>query len=36
MSKLPTKKINEDIQSATDKYTLFIPVAEKSEERKTI
>ena len=35
-SKLPTKKINENIQSTTDKYTLSIPVTKKSEERKTV
>ena len=35
-SKLPTKKVNENIQSKTNKYTLFIPVTEKSEERKAI
>ena len=29
-------QINENIQSTTDKYTLFIPVTEKSEEHKTI
>ena len=30
------KKINENIQSTTDKYTLFTPVTEKLEEHKTI
>ena len=35
-SKLPTKKVNENLQSITNKYALFIPVAEKSEELKTI
>ena len=33
--KLPTKKVNENIQSTTNKYALFIPVTEKLEERKT-
>ena len=35
-SKLPKEKINENIQSTTDKYPLFIPVTEKSEEHKTM
>ena len=35
-SKPPTKKVNENIQSTTNKYALLIPVTEKSEERKTI
>ena len=30
------KKINENIQSTTDKCTLFIPVTEKSKECKTM
>ena len=30
------KKVNENIQSTTNKYTFFIPVTEKSEERKAI
>ena len=34
--KTPTKKVNENIQSTTGKYTLFIPVTEKSKECKTI
>ena len=33
--KLSTKKVNENIQSTTNKYALFIPVTEKLEERKT-
>ena len=28
--------VNKNIQSTTNKYTLFIPVTAKSEERKTI
>ena len=35
-SKLPTKKVSENIQSTTNKYALFIHVTEKSEERKAI
>ena len=35
-SKLPTKKVYENIQSTTNKYTLFIPVTEKSGGRKTM
>ena len=35
-SNLLPEKVNENIQSTTNKYTLFIPVTEKSEERKTI
>ena len=35
-SKLPRRKIKENIQSTTNKYTIFIPVTEKSEERKTM
>ena len=31
-----TKKVNKNIQSTTNKYTLFLPVTEKSEECKTI
>ena len=30
------KKVNENIQSITNKYKLFIHVNEKSEERKTM
>ena len=35
-SKPPTKMINKNIQSTTDKYTLFITVTKNSEERKAI
>ena len=33
-SKLPTKKVNKNIQQTTDKYTLFIPVTENQKNVK--
>ena len=35
-SKFPTKKVQENVQSTTNKYTLFVAVTKKTEESKTI
>ena len=32
----PRKKVNENIQSATEQYAFFIPATKKSEEFKTM